>query len=131
MQEETMIIDDLVLDISIEKLYKTMGKTINDDCVNSDVNFITSDGDLGENMNDSVNYHINNITDLNPDEIDNELDLCSLSSIENIGEFLNLKNFESKFDEEAYGGFKNSPFIKIKTNNNKSMIIKKAHYVGY
>ncbi|KAL4126814.1 hypothetical protein QTP88_011023 [Uroleucon formosanum] len=128
MQEETMIIDDLVLVISIEKLYKTMGKTINDDCVNSDVNFITSDGDLGENMNDSANYHINNITDLNPDEIDNELDLCSLSSIENIGEFLNLKNFESKFDEEAYGGFKNSPFIKIKTNNNKSMIIKKAHY---
>ncbi|KAL4101321.1 hypothetical protein QTP88_021341 [Uroleucon formosanum] len=126
MQEETMIIDDLVLNISIEKLYKTMGKTINDDCVNSDVNFITSDGDLGENMNDSVNYHVNNITDLNPDEIDNELDLCSLSSIENIGEFLNLKNVETKFDEEAYRGFKNSPFIKIKTNNNKSMIIKKS-----
>lgn len=131
MQEETMIIDDLVLNISIEKLYKTMDKTINDDYVSSDVNFITSDGDpdkndLGENMNDSVNYHDNNKTDLNPDEIDNELDLCSLSSIENIREFLNLKNFESKFDEEAYGGFKNSPFIKIKTNNNKSMIIKKS-----
>jgi len=57
MQEETMIIDDLVLNISIEKLYKTMDKTINDDYVSSDVNFITSDGDpdkddLGENMND-------------------------------------------------------------------------------
>lgn len=77
-------------------------------------------------MNDSVNYHDNNKTDLNPDEIDNELDLCSLSSIKNIGEFLDMKNFESKFDEEAYGGFKNSPFIKIKTNNNKSMIIKKS-----
>jgi len=38
----------------------------------------------------TVNYHDNNKTDLNPDEIDNELDLCSLSSIENIGEFLNL-----------------------------------------
>lgn len=90
MQEETMIIDDLVLNISIEKLYKTMDKTVNDDYVSSDVNFITSDGDpdkddLGENMNDSVNYHDNNKTDLNPDEIDNELDLCNQYKI--------LKNF--------------------------------------
>jgi len=132
MQEETLTIDDLVLNNSIEKLHKTIDKTINGDCVN----FITSDADLdkdidgdievGENLNDSVNYHDNNKTDLNPDEINNELDLCSLSSIKNIGEFLDIKNFESQFDEEAYGGFKNSPFIKIKTNNNKSMIIKKS-----
>jgi len=39
----------------------------------------------------SINYHNNNKTDLNPDKIDNELDLCNLSSIENIEEFLNSR----------------------------------------
>lgn len=47
----------------------------------------------------TVNYHDNNKTDLNTDEIDNELDLCI--SIKNIGEFLDIRNFESQFDEEA------------------------------
>lgn len=35
MQEETLTIDDLVLNNPIEKLYKTIDKIINDDCVTS------------------------------------------------------------------------------------------------
>lgn len=68
---------------------------------------------------------------MDPVEFDRELDLCNLSSIENIGDIINIKDYKGKINEKVHGKFKNSPFIEILTQNNKLMIIKIVRYVGY
>lgn len=68
---------------------------------------------------------MNDNTDFDLDDDDRALDLCNLSSIDTIGEFLNVKDFQEQLNKKACGEFENSPFIQIKLKN-KSMVIKKS-----
>lgn len=80
---------------------------------------------IDESVNDSLKQGLNDNTDFDLDDDDRALDLCNLSSIDTIGEFLNVKDFQEQLNKKACREFENSPFIQIKLKN-KSMVIKKS-----
>lgn len=126
MTEEDIIhFDEPIFNLNIGK---TSGKTLDKTVVNTFYdNHLSDDSeeDSNENVAESKNNSSNNNTDFDLDEDDRALDLCNLASIDNFGEYLNVKNFEKQFHEKTCGDFDNSTFIQIKIKN-KSMVIKKS-----
>jgi len=119
-KEDIIYFDEQIFNLNIGK---TSGKTAeNTDYVSHASD--DSEDESNENITELKNNSLNNDKDFDLDENDRTLDLCNLSSIDNIGEFLNVKDFEKQFNEKAYLDFDNSPFVQIKIKN-KSMVIKK------
>lgn len=100
-KEDIIHFDEQIFNLNIGK---TSGKTLGETAENTNYVSHASDDnedESNENIAELKNNSLNNDKDFDLDENDRALDLCNLSSIDNIGEFLNVKDFEKQFNEKA------------------------------